>query len=149
MNGQWLVHCDGSAMPNPGRMGLGAVIVAPDGTRHTLSEATAERGCNNEAELRALMAALREAHALGATAVHVRTDNSIVVAQLGAVAVPPIVRLADRFDEARALLRTFEAVTLTWIPRRRNGEADALARAALGFAPKRVVVRATKHRRAR
>jgi hypothetical protein len=28
----WTVHCDGSATPNPGRMGVGAVITAPDGT---------------------------------------------------------------------------------------------------------------------
>lgn len=145
----WQIHCDGSAMPNPGRMGLGAVIVAPDGTRHPLSQATSERGCNNEAELRALMAALREARALGALAVHARSDNSIVVAQLGASGTPPIARLASLFDEARALLQTFEAVTLTWIPRHRNGEADALARAALGFAPKRVVFRTPKHQRAR
>ena len=44
----WVVYCDGSAMPNPGRMGLGAVITAPDGTRHTLSQATDSRGCNND-----------------------------------------------------------------------------------------------------
>ena len=63
----WVVHCDGSAAPNPGRMGLGAVLVAPDGTRHTLSRATHTTGCNNEAELRALMAALRELPSRGAT----------------------------------------------------------------------------------
>ncbi|MGJ7496777.1 ribonuclease HI family protein [Variovorax sp. RT4R15] len=142
----WLVHCDGSAMPNPGRMGLGAVIVAPDGTRHTLSQATGERGCNNEAELRALMAALREARALGATAVRACSDNRILVEQLGDAAVKPVERLAPLFDEARALLRSFDAVALTWIPRHRNGEADALARAALGFPPKRAATR-TKRRR--
>src|SRR5690606_15707159 len=50
----WLIHCDGSALPNPGRMGLGAVIVAPDGSRQTLSVDTHSTGCNNEAELRAV-----------------------------------------------------------------------------------------------
>ncbi|RZI77348.1 MAG: ribonuclease HI family protein [Variovorax sp.] len=140
----WLIHCDGSAMPNPGRMGLGAVIVAPDGTRHTLSQASGERGCNNEAELRALMAALRAARSLGATAVHAHSDNSIVVAQLGEATTPPIARLAPLFDEARALLRSFDAATLTWIPRHRNGEADVLARAALGLAPKAAATRRPK-----
>ncbi|MEP6721305.1 MAG: ribonuclease HI family protein [Variovorax sp.] len=145
----WLIHCDGSAMPNPGRMGLGAVIVAPDGTQYTLSQAASERGCNNEAELRALMAALREARSLGATAVRVCSDNSILVEQLGDAAPKPVARLAPLFDAARVLLRSFDAVALTWIPRHRNGEADALARAALGFPPKRVVVRTPKRRRAR
>ncbi len=35
-----------------------------------------------------------------------------------------------------ALLGTFAQASLHWIPRHRNGEADALARAALGLAPK-------------
>lgn len=149
MNGQWLVHCDGSAMPNPGHMGLGAVIVAPDGTRHILSQATAEHGCNNEAELRALMAALRAARSHGARALHVCSDSSVVVEQLVVAGTPSIARLAPMFDEARALLRSFDDATLTWIPRHRNGEADALARAALGFAPKQIAVRTPKRRRAR
>lgn len=132
----WRIHCDGSAVPNPGRMGLGAVLVAPDGTRHTLSIAPPERGCNNEAELRALMAALHEARARGAMALRIHTDNSILVAQLGSPGAPPIARLAALFDEARALLAGFDSVSLEWVPRHRNAEADALARAALGMAPK-------------
>lgn len=135
----WIVHCDGSAMPNPGRMGIGAVITAPDGSRHTLSQATHTTGCNNEAELLALTLALRDLREHGATAVRAYSDNSILVEQLGATGpepAAPIVRLAGLFDEARALLGSFDDVRLHWIPRHRNGEADALARAALGFGPK-------------
>lgn len=132
----WRIHCDGSAFPNPGRMGLGAIMIAPDGARYTLSQACEARGCNNEAELRALMAAVQAVRVQGAQALQVFSDNSIVIEQLGVSGVPPIVRLASLFDEARALLSAFERVTLQWIPRHRNGEADALARAALGMAPK-------------
>ena len=132
----WTVYCDGSAMPNPGRMGIGAVITQPDGTRHTLSQATHTTGCNNEAELLALTLALRELRALGATAVVAYSDNSILVEQLGAADARPIARLAPLFDDARALLGAFDEASVQWIPRHRNGEADALARAALGFGPK-------------
>ncbi|MGJ7532051.1 MULTISPECIES: ribonuclease HI family protein [unclassified Variovorax] len=132
----WTVYCDGSAMPNPGRMGIGAVITAPDGTRHTLSQATHATGCNNEAELRALTLALQDLRERGATAVRAYSDNSILVEQLGPTGAKPIERLADLFDDARALLGSFDDVRVQWIPRHRNGEADALARAALGFAPK-------------
>lgn len=128
---RWVIYCDGTATPNPGRMGLGAVITAPDGSRHTVSHDTGERGCNNEAELRAVMAALHTVRALGATTLQLYSDNSIVVEQLDGRAFKPVVRLAPMFDEARALLCGFERVTFTWIPRHRNGEADALARAAL------------------
>jgi ribonuclease HI len=132
----WLVYCDGSAMPNPGRMGLGAVLIEPNGVRHTLSQATGAKGCNNEAELRALMAALRELQACGAASLLIHCDNSILVDQLGPGVAKPIARLASLFDEARTLLKSFEHAHLQWIPRHRNGEADELARAALGISPK-------------
>ena len=133
----WIIHCDGSAEPNPGRMGMGAVIAAPDGSRQTLSLTSCERGCNNEAELRALMAALMALDAKQVPALHIYSDNSVLVAQLdGRNHAPPVLRLADLFDDTRALLAGFAQVTLNWIPRHRNGEADALARAAIGLPPK-------------
>ncbi|MFZ2388449.1 MAG: ribonuclease HI family protein [Polaromonas sp.] len=135
----WVIYCDGSAMPNPGYMGIGAVFTAPNGTRHTLSRATNTKGCNNEAELMALMAALRELQMHGATALHVYCDNSVLVEQLSDRNVKPVARLASIFEEARALLKSFDHASLEWIPRHRNGEADALARAALGILPKHPV----------
>jgi len=132
----WVVHCDGSALPNPGRMGLGAVLVAPDGTRHALSQDTHLHGCNNEAELRALMAALAALRQHGAASAQVYCDNSILVEQLGGAPARAPARLAALFAQARALLGGFEHVRLGWVPRHRNAQADALARAALGLAPK-------------
>jgi ribonuclease HI len=136
----WVIHCDGSAWPNPGRMGLGAVLTGPDGAvRHQISEATTFSGCNNEAELRALMQALQWLAQQGLTAsatVQVFSDNSVLVEQLGVHPAAPIARLAPLFDEARSALDRFHSVRLQWIPRHRNGAADALARAALGLAPK-------------
>jgi ribonuclease HI len=136
-NEPWLIHCDGSAVPNPGRMGLGAVLMAPDGTRHSLSTQAEGRGCNNEAELRALMAALQEARRHGAAALVIHCDNSVVVEQLAGTALAPFLRLAALFDEVRAELQSFASTRLVWIPRHRNREADALARAAVGLQPKK------------
>ena len=119
-------------------MGLGAVLVAPDGLRHTFSSLAPSTGCNNEAELRALIAALDEASAHGATAVRIHTDSSTVVAHLGPAPLAPIPHLACAFVEARTRLAAFDAVELQWIPGHRNAEADALARAALGLPPRAV-----------
>ena len=138
----WQVYCDGSAVPNPGRMGLGAVLVGPDGSvQHRISEATTFTGCNNEAELRALMQALQwleqqQQVVAAATTVQVVSDSRVLVAQLGVLAVAPIARLAPLFEEARSVLQRFAHVDLQWVPRHRNGAADTLARAALGLAPK-------------
>nr|WP_315205693.1 ribonuclease HI family protein [uncultured Albidiferax sp.] len=143
----WQIHTDGSALPNPGRMGLGAVWTAPDGTRHTLSQVAPGVGCNNEAEVRALMAALRALKLQGADDLRVHCDNSIVVEQVGSQNAKPIARLAALFGEARALFNGFDRATLVWIPQHRNTEADALARAALGMGAARVVQVGKKPRR--
>ncbi len=121
-------------------MGLGAVLTGPDGTlQHQISEATTFTGCNNEAELRALMLALQwlaQQDIATSSPVHVFSDNSVLVAQLGGHPTAPIARLATLFDEARQALRQFPQVQVQWIPRHRNAAADTLARAALGLAPK-------------
>ena len=143
----WIIHCDGSTLPNPGRMGLGAVLVAPDGARHVLSTVADARGCNNEAEARALLLALGDAQARGARVLRIYSDSSLLVAQLGVVATPPVLRLAALYAEIAALLATFSYTSLHWIPRHRNGAADALARAALGLAPKDPVKLTKKKKR--
>jgi len=123
-------------------MGLGAVLVGPDGTaQHHISEATTYTGCNNEAELLALLRALQwleqqQQVVAAATTVQVVSDSRVLVEQLGVLAVAPIARLAPLFEEARSVLQRFAHVDLQWVPRHRNGAADTLARAALGLAPK-------------
>lgn len=141
---RWVIHCDGSAIPNPGRMGLGATLLAPDGQQHSLSRTSSLVGCNNEAELRALIAALEQAHALGARSLSVFSDSTILVEHLqparpGRLAPAPIARLQDVFGTARAWLARFDHVQLQWIARHRNSAADTLARAALD-APAKVSI---------
>lgn len=142
----WTVHCDGSAVPNPGRMGLGVVMTDPHGQRHSFSQATQTVGCNNEAELRALMAALGALKSRGVTKLCAYSDNSVLVQQLTDARSKPIARLAALFDEARALLSSFEQASLRWIPRHRNVEADALAREAMGL-PIKSPAKASKRKR--
>ncbi|MBI2728152.1 MAG: ribonuclease HI family protein [Polaromonas sp.] len=132
----WLLHCDGSAFPNPGNMGLGAILIGPDGTRHTLSETATGKGCNNEAEARAMMAALHEAKRLGADCVRIHSDSRVVVDQLTGDGGQPIERLDALFTEMRAQLAAFSGSTVKWIPQHRNSEADALARNAAGLPPR-------------
>ena len=133
------IYIDGSALPNPGAMSLGAVLTLPNGSRHELSHNLRRSGCNNEAELLALLAALHQARELGQTHLTVRTDSSVLVEQLGPACAPPtvparpirpIVRLQPLFEQARAQMHSFAELQLQWLPRHRNTEADALARAA-------------------
>ncbi len=132
----WLAHCDGTAVPNPGVIGMGAVIVSPTGERHLLSRAAGDRGCSNEAEAAALLATLDAAFALGARVLRVHTDSVVLVEQTTGKDRTRVERLAARYGAIRARFGEFVSVELRWVPRRKNAEADALARAALGLPAK-------------
>lgn len=131
----WILHIDGSAMPNPGRMAIGVVLTGPDGSVHQLAQALPGSGCNNEAELRALQAGLALAQAQGASGVRIYTDSHWLLEQLAAQALGwpqarATVRLAHYICAAQAGLAGFAEVQWRWIPRHHNTEADALARQA-------------------
>jgi ribonuclease HI len=136
MSGTFQLWCDGSAAPNPGPLGLGVVVIAPDGTEHTGSVLWPERGDNNVAEALAVAEAVRRAVALGASEVVVHSDSDVVVQLLRHAREPTHVpALAAAIAEAEAALAGVTS-SFVLVTRRRNSRADALARSALGLSPK-------------
>ena len=126
------VEADGGSRGNPGPAGYGAVVLEPV-TREVLAEAAEALGrtTNNVAEYRGLIAGLDAALALGATHVDVRMDSKLVVEQMSGrwqIKHPDMKPLAL---QAKQLVRQFERVTFTWIPREINKHADRLANEAM------------------
>lgn len=143
----WQAWFDGSARPNPGAIGIGAVLLSPLAQRYEISERLACDGCNNEAELHALCAVLELACAAGAKRLLVRGDSDVAIRYvLGpeTTSIAPLLMLVAR---AHGLLARFDELRLCWIPRHRNGDADRLARRALGLPEKSAAVRKPKRRR--
>jgi len=134
--GEWQLWIDGTAAPNPGRVGLGVVLLAPDGTRTTDARAPGLSGCNNVAELSALALGLTLARASGARRLAVFSDSDFVVRHVSGSALTRIRPLAQLVRDTQDQLDAFESVRFLWIPRHRNGEADRLARAVLGLKEK-------------
>ncbi|MBI2308462.1 MAG: reverse transcriptase-like protein [Rhodocyclales bacterium] len=132
----WELWFDGTAAPNPGRVGIGALIVSPAGDHHEISTAPGKHGCSNEAELLALAAALEFAQCKGAARLCIHGDSRFVVDCLNGCDSTEIQRLAMLIDQLRMRLAGFAAWELRWLPRHRNKTADRLARAALGLAEK-------------
>ncbi|HEY6094059.1 MAG TPA: ribonuclease HI family protein [Gallionellaceae bacterium] len=132
----WQVWFDGSALPNPGRIGLGIVIVSPDGRRMEHALAPGLHGCNNQAELHALCAALELAHAAGAQQLLLRGDSDVAIAHVKGSSSTQIATLVPLIEVARNWLSRFDQIELQWVPRHRNAEADRLCRQALGLAQK-------------
>lgn len=125
----WRAWFDGSARPNPGRCGIGAVLVGPDGLRVEVSRAIGY-GNSSEAEYQALIAALETALAHGALAPAFYGDSQVVVDDVHAPDSASALVLRPYRAQARALLARLPGATLRWIPRHKNAAADALSQRA-------------------
>jgi ribonuclease HI len=111
------------------------LLLAPDGRREDKSALMNVSGCNNEAELHALCAALDMAAAAGARKLLLRGDSDVALRYVRGPDSTQIARLCLLVAAARDGLRRFDEVQLVWIPRHRNREADRLSRQALGLPP--------------
>lgn len=143
----WQGWFDGSARPNPGDIGIGVVLLAPDARRFEKSERLSGSGCNNEAELQALCALLELACAAGARCLQVCGDSDVAIRYVNgpeATAIEPLLTLILR---ARKLIAHFDDVQLSWIPQQRNAEADRLSRQALGLPDRLSILRKPKRSR--
>lgn len=141
----WQGWFDGGAAPNPGRIGIGGILLSPDGDRQHWSMAGGRTGCNNEAELLALIALLERAGRAGAGRLRVYGDSDFALCagracQRGNAQITVVARLQALLPGLAGALQGVAAVELVWIPRHRNGEADRLARQALGLPAKPAVL---------
>ena len=132
----WHAWFDGTAAPNPGKLGAGIILVGPDGRQQEFSQSLGGHGCNNEAELRALALALDLAHHAHADYLRIYSDSRFVVDCVNGLDRTDIHRFSELFGQIREQLDSFRQVELCWLPRHRNLAADRLARTALGLAEK-------------
>ena len=146
---EWQLWFDGSAQPNPGRLGLGAVLVGPGGERRDCSVLAPGSGCNNEAELLALAKALELARDAGARHLVLRGDSDFAVRHLRGEAVTQVGRLQALVAVIRGQFEGFASVRLEWVPRHRNPDAERLSRAALGLPDKPAGHPSTKKKKRR
>jgi len=125
----WRGWFDGSAKPNPGRCGIGARLLGPNGAVLELAQA-AGYGNSSEAEYRALILLLEAAVAHGSTPLTVYGDSQVVIGDVNGPPAAGAVVLRPYRTRVQALLAQLPAVSLRWIPRHKNLEADALSQRA-------------------
>ena len=126
-----IIHADGVSRGNPGLAAIGAAI--KDGRGRLLATVSRRigRATNNQAEYRALIAVLEEAHRLGATEASIYLDSELVVRQLNGSYRVKNSTLKTLHNEVRRLLGRLSSFSITHVPRRQNAEADRLANIAL------------------
>ena len=126
------VEADGGSRGNPGPAAYGA-LVRDAATGALLAESAAQIGTatNNVAEYRGLIAGLRAARAIDASArVLVAMDSKLVVEQMSGRWKIKHADMRALALEARDILPA-DQVTYEWVPRESNSAADRLVNAAL------------------
>jgi ribonuclease HI len=126
----WRAWFDGSARPNPGRCGIGAVLAGPAGIRIEVAR-EAGYGNSSEAEYLALIAALEAALEHGVPALAIQGDSQVVIDDVHAPDSASAPALRAYRERVRSLLARLPGTSLRWIPRHKNLEADALSQRAV------------------
>lgn len=126
-----VLFTDGAARGNPGPAGAGAVLSLPDGTVVARLGKFLGIQTNNVAEYQGLLIGLEKAHELGARTLDVRADSLLVISQLRGEWKVKHPGLKPYFDQARALLRKFERVSLEHVRRELNADADEMSNRAI------------------
>jgi len=126
-----IINTDGLSKGNPGRGAIGATLKDTDGKLVTTVSQAIGMSTNNEAEYKALIAALQKALKLGAKQVEVLSDSELMVNQIKGDYKIKSTGLRPLYLEASRLLGCFERISIRHIPREQNAEADALANEAL------------------
>ncbi|NHZ64701.1 ribonuclease HI family protein [Massilia genomosp. 1] len=131
----WRAWFDGSAHPNPGRCGIGALLTGPAGELVEIAQ-PAGYGNSSEAEYLALIAVLEAALAIGARGLSVHGDSRVVIDDVNGPASAGAPSLRAYRTRAQALLARIDDACVRWLPRHKNQAADALSqRAVAAFGP--------------
>jgi ribonuclease HI len=131
MYNKLILFSDGGARGNPGPAGIGVVIFNEN--KEQIAEISEYIGetTNNQAEYRAIIAALGKASQLGAKDLECFLDSELVVKQLNGEYKVKNKDLQPRFLEVKSLLSNFSSVRFSHVRREANKLADALANKAM------------------
>ncbi|MHC4197055.1 MAG: ribonuclease HI family protein [Planctomycetota bacterium] len=132
VSGHIQIYTDGASRGNPGKSGIGVVVL--DGDKNVLAEVSeyiGDAATNNVAEYKALIRGVEKALEFSPSRVDVFADSELMVRQLNGrykVRAPSILPL---YNEARKLLGMLSESKVQYIPREQNSLADALANRAI------------------
>ena len=125
-----IIYVDGAARGNPGPAAIGAIIRDKHDRLITTISRRIGTTTNNQAEYRAIIAALQKAIELDARHVEVNSDSELVVKQINGGYRVKKATLKPLYQRVKQLTSQLDGFTITHIPRQQNTEADTLANMA-------------------
>jgi ribonuclease HI len=126
-----VIFTDGASQGNPGPAAIGATIKDEQGNLITTISQSIGRTTNNQAEYRAIIAALERAISLGVSQIDMRSDSELVIRQINGQYRVKAASILPLYQKVKHLQSQLEGFTITHIPRQQNTEADSLAANAL------------------
>jgi ribonuclease HI len=130
----YLLKTDGSGtgtIDNPAEGAIGVVLKDPDGQPVEEISKSIGPAINTVAEYKALIEGLELARRHGIQRIRVYLDSEIVVEQVNDRAKVAKEQIKPLHAKACSLRKEFSNIRISWIPRKWNAEADALATKAL------------------
>lgn len=132
------VYFDGLCLPkNPGGIACYAYLIFKDGKEirrdsGLAAEPLTEYASNNVAEYTALVKALEwlDQNGYGSHRVEVKGDSQLVVNQLSGKYRVKNKNIVPLFQRAAVLRKKFAELSISWVPREKNREADKLSERA-------------------
>lgn len=125
------IFTDGGSRGNPGPAAIGVVVKNEQGENLAAFGKYIGETTNNQAEYRALVAAIEKAEELGATEVACFADSELMVKQLNREYKVRDPDIAPLFLKIWNVCTKLKKVTFTHIRREKNKEADKLVNEAL------------------
>ncbi len=126
-----IIYADGASQGNPGPAAIGGTIKDEEERLLASISQRIGRATNNQAEYRALIAALEKAISLGVSETDVYSDSELIVRQINGNYRVKNASLKPLYQRVKQLQSQLDRFTITHIPRWLNTEADKLAEAAL------------------
>lgn len=133
-NKKLIIYTDGGARNNPGPAGIGVVIYDEKKEVIKTYREYIGKATNNEAEYRAVAAALELATKYTKDNLDLFLDSEFVVKQLNKEFRVKEPRMKVLFDRVKKLENRFKKVTYNHIPREKNRLADKLVNEAIEMA---------------
>jgi len=125
------IYTDGACWGNPGPAAIGAVIKDEQGRELASISQYIGRGTNNEAEYKAVIAALEAATRFKPDEVILYLDSELILRQLTGRYKIKSISLRPLFLKASSLLSGFPNLSFVHVRHHENIEAHTLAKAAL------------------
>ncbi|MBI4188589.1 MAG: ribonuclease HI family protein [Chloroflexi bacterium] len=126
-----IIFTDGASRGNPGPAAIGVLIRDEQGRLMATVSQAIGTATNNQAEYRAMIAALEKAIGLGVRQVEVYSDSELLVKQINGQYRVKNESLKSLYQRVKLLQGQLDAFTLKYVPREQNREADRLANNAL------------------